>query len=232
MAKQLLVGPGAVSLHEQVRRDLLQRIRSNEFAIGDMLPSEEALCNYYGVSRITIRRAVTELAADFYVTRKRGVGTIVNGRPDDRRIFRLTGYFAEGQLDSRVLMEEVIPADEQVAGALNVEIGTLVNHTRSFTHRHSEPYTLVEAYIVAASGDQNLPNWQQVERAEQLLEAVGASALVAEHLGLKEGQPIMQSRRVFYSPDNKPVRFTVSCYHPDHYRFIADLRPRRDQAPL
>src|SRR5690554_3529397 len=121
MAKQLLVGPGSVSLHEQVRRDLLERIRSNEFAVGDMLPSEEALCNHYGVSRITIRRAVSELVADFYVTRKRGVGTIVSGRPDDRRIFRLTGYFAEGQLDARVLMEEVIPADEQIASALNVE---------------------------------------------------------------------------------------------------------------
>lgn len=232
MANQLLVGPGAVSLHEQVRRDLLKRIGSNEFATGDMLPSEDALCRHYGVSRITIRRAVTELAAEFYVTRKRGVGTVVNGRPGDRRVFRLTGYFAEGQLDSRVLLEEIVPADELVADALKVEPGTPAQHTRSVTHRDDEPYTLVEAYIVAASGDQNRPNWQRVDRAEQQLEAVGASALAAQHLGLQAGQPIMQSRRVFYNPENEPVRYTMSCYHPDRYRFVADLRPRSDRMAL
>lgn len=232
MANEMLVGSGSVSLHEQVRRDLLRRINSKEFATGDMLPSEDALCRHYSVSRITIRRAVTDLAAEFYVTRKRGVGTVVNGRQGDRRVFRLTGYFAEGMLDSRVLYEEVVPADEIVAEALKVPVGTMAQHTRSVTHRDDEPYTLVEAFIVATDGDQNRPNWQRVDRAEQQLEAAIASELAAKHLGVEVGRPIMRALRVFYNSDNVPVRYTDSCYHPDRYRFVADLRPRSDRISM
>ena len=45
------------SLHEQVRQDLLDRILAGEYKYGDRLPPEDELCEHYGVSRTTVRRA-------------------------------------------------------------------------------------------------------------------------------------------------------------------------------
>lgn len=232
------------SLHEQVRHDLLARISDGEFKAGDMLPSEDLLCKQYGVSRITIRRAVTDLAAQFFVTRKRGVGTVVTRRFHNRREFRLTGYFGDNpRLNATRLMDESQPANEEVAAALEVDVGTPVHHIRTLTHRDNQPYTFSDAYTVEpvtepsvgkvsfSGAELDRLGWR-IARAEQELDAVKASAVVARHLGLRAGSPIMRARRVFLSADDQPVRYTVSCYHPDRYRFTVDLRPGYDQVSV
>ena len=84
-----------VNLYEQVRDSLLSRIASGEFKAGDKIPTEELLCKEYGVSRITVRRAISELTAQMLISPRRGVGTVVMNRVTDRRVFRLSGFFGE-----------------------------------------------------------------------------------------------------------------------------------------
>ena len=64
-------------MYQQLRQDLLGRIRRGEFSTGDLLPSESALCVQYGVSVTTARRALLELVKEGAVYRKAGVGTMV-----------------------------------------------------------------------------------------------------------------------------------------------------------
>lgn len=232
------------SLHEQVRQDLLTRITKGEFKPGDMLPSEDLLCKQYGVSRITIRRAVTDLAAQFIVIRKRGVGTVVTRRLNNRRVFRLTGFFGENpRLNATRLLDASEPATADVAAALEIEVGLVVRHIRTLTHRDEQPYTFSDAYtvepvtessagkVLVSGAELDRLGWR-IARAEQELDAIKASALVARHLGLRAGEPVMRARRIFLSADDQPVRYTVSCYHPDRYRFTVDLRPGPDLATI
>ncbi len=225
------------NLYEQVRHDLLARITNGEFKPGDMLPSEDVLCKQYGVSRITIRRAVTDLAAQFVVTRRRGIGTVVTRRLNNRRVFRLMGFFGENpRLNATRLLDESEPASAEVAAALEIKAGLAVRHIRTLTHRDRLPYTFSDAYTVEPvtestagkvlnSGTElDRLRWH-IARAEEELDAIKANALVARHLGLRAGVPIMRARRIFLSPDDQPVRYTISCYHPERYRFTADLRP-------
>lgn len=229
-----VVSTASLSLHEQVRKDLLARIEGGEFKPGDMLPSEDVLCEQYGVSRITIRRAVTDLAAQFLVSRRRGVGTIVTRRLPNQRVFRLTGYLNDSKLlNFRTLLDTTDVATEEIAKALEIEVGTAVDHLRTVSHRDGEPYTLTEAYKVSPADGEGVATSRlgpRIARAEQELDAVEADALAAEHLSLKVGQPIMRARRVFLNSGDKPVRYTISVYHPDRYRFTVDLRPRIDSA--
>jgi GntR family transcriptional regulator len=230
------------SLYERVRQDLLARITSGEFKPGDMLPSEDLLCKEYGVSRITIRRAVTDLSAQFFVTRRRGVGTIVTRRLNNRREFRLTGFFGENaRLNATRLLDKSVPATADVAAALEIEVGLPVRHIRTVTHRDEQPYTFSDAYTVepvtessagkvfTSGAELDRLAWH-IARAEQELDAIKASALVARHLGLRAGVPIMRARRIFLSADGQPVRYTIACYHPERYRFTVDLRPGPDLA--
>jgi GntR family transcriptional regulator len=231
------------SLYEQVRRDLLERILGGEFKPGDLLPTEEALCKEYDVSRITVRRAVADLAANFFVTRKRGVGTIVTRRLSDRRVFRLSGFFEDGSSFERTeLLNVVEPASLDVAEHLDIEPGAPVRHRRTVATRSGEPFTITEAWTVEPNGSgpgirSEAPRLgPRIERAEQELQATKANALVARHLGLSVGRPIMFASRVYLSGDDKPVRYSISSYHPDRYRFTVDLRPGRDndifEAPI
>ncbi len=67
-------------LYETVKHDLKRRIDSGEFKSGDLIPGEEALAAQFDCSRLTVHRALRELAAEGVVERKRRVGTRVAPR--------------------------------------------------------------------------------------------------------------------------------------------------------
>ena len=67
-------------LYEQVRDDLVVQISEGKFASGERLPSEQDLCQYYEVSKITVRRAISELAREGLLYAIQGKGTFVSER--------------------------------------------------------------------------------------------------------------------------------------------------------
>ena len=71
---------GPVPKHEQLRSILESRIAA-EYSPGDPLPGERALEEEYGVSRITVRRAIGDLVAAGRLRRVRGKGTFVAPAP-------------------------------------------------------------------------------------------------------------------------------------------------------
>ncbi len=231
------------SLHQQVTNDLLGRIQSGHFQPGDAIPTEAELCREYGVSRITVRRAVAELVARRLITRRRGVGSFVTGRSADLREFHLVGFLDDKlEFDHQMIRNAVEHADERIAAALGLEPGSPVRHIRTVVHRDSEPFTVADAYtadlpdrrVSAVDFTARVPVAQkmgqrlgcQISRAEQELDALPADAVVAKHLGVARGTPVIRARRVYYSAGDNPIQYLVVRYHPDRYRFVVDLVPR------
>ena len=64
-------------MYHQLYLILKDQIRSGLYEDGSLIPSEAKLQSRYGVSRITVRRAIAELENDGYVQRKKGKGSIV-----------------------------------------------------------------------------------------------------------------------------------------------------------
>lgn len=64
-------------LYLKVKKDLLRKIESGEFAEGNLLPTEKELCKLYKVSQITVRRAVGELTHENILVRQQGKGTFI-----------------------------------------------------------------------------------------------------------------------------------------------------------
>ncbi len=67
----------AVPLYEQMMMMLRERLDNHVLDAGEKLPSEAELCKSYGVSRITVRRAIDELVEEGYLEKKQGKGTFV-----------------------------------------------------------------------------------------------------------------------------------------------------------
>jgi GntR family transcriptional regulator len=93
------VGPVAsgagVPLHRQLFLVLHDEIARGAMTPGDALPTEQALCDQFGVSRITVRRALADLAEQGYIERRQGVGSFVRQR-DRSDEAPLVGSYMDG----------------------------------------------------------------------------------------------------------------------------------------
>lgn len=214
---------------------MLNRITTGEFKAGDKLPTEEELCREYDVSRITVRRAVSELTARMLISPRRGVGTVVANRGSDRRVYRLSGLFGH---PSTFKLKKIVSATEkasaEIAKALCISEGSPVRHYRYISLHKNLPFTLLDAYDAEASPGTKrgakalaIPATRRIGRAEQELIAVTSDALCEKYLGYAAGQPMMEARRVVYASDGSPIRYSISRYHPDRYRFLVDLLPTK-----
>lgn len=69
------------AVYQKIYQDLAQDILSGKWKEGDLLPTETAVAQSYGVSRITSRQALTMLADSGYIVRVQGKGSVVSGAP-------------------------------------------------------------------------------------------------------------------------------------------------------
>ncbi|MPZ64185.1 MAG: GntR family transcriptional regulator [Pseudonocardiaceae bacterium] len=144
-------------LYRQVASRLRQEIDAGRYRPGDPLPSESRLCAHYGVSRQTVRQAVTVLASEGLVTTERGRGTFVRSAPlrlafsrfsrDARHpgagpfeaVCESLGIPGYGEL---VTVERRV-ADDDVATGLKVAVGSEVVYRRRYMHA-GDPDAIVQ----------------------------------------------------------------------------------------
>jgi GntR family frlABCD operon transcriptional regulator len=118
------------SLHEQVRAALAQEIQDGRYDDSGRIPSEPELCERFGVSRITVRRAVSDLEELGIVRRRQGAGTFITKRSDVLGTMAIGGFadqISEGGEKSRAIMRAVTTAaDPARASALGIATGSPV----------------------------------------------------------------------------------------------------------
>ena len=82
--------------YEEIAEDIKNRIESGEYRPNDQLPLEKEMCEKYGVSRITIKKAMDKLVMRGLVVKRRGAGTFVKDI-DDKEVSDIsTSYQFEG----------------------------------------------------------------------------------------------------------------------------------------
>ena len=125
----------ALTLQEQLRADLLQKIENGSYAPGDQLPSESELVEAYGVSRVTVRAALRMLVDEGVLVKRRGKGTFV--RPTTLVESALTsGSFTETCLEmglepaTHVFRSREITADPAITSILGCDDEALIESRR------------------------------------------------------------------------------------------------------
>jgi GntR family transcriptional regulator len=207
-------------------RLLVDEIGSGNWGIGDRIPSEDELGTRYGVSKITIRQALTNLSADGYLMKVQGKGTFVAG---NRPVVGLTmktrfteGLFGRGVEEVREVLERgVIEPPEEVRRLLGVE-GPLY---RIATRRLAEnvPVSADESFIPAGLlpgiEEQDLGGFvlfaaiqergtRKVFRMRQTVEITNLSEREAATLGAAAGQPVLAVHRLMIGPEDQPLAYS------------------------
>jgi len=140
-----------VALYFQLKQALLARIRSDEW-VDLKMPSESDLCDEYGVSRVTVRRALSELEHDGYVVKLRGRGTFIALRNIDSELDKVISFtqqvLLEGHLPSTKLLQCTrMPATAGISSSLGLEPRAPVCYLRRLRLIDDVPVLLEDTYL-------------------------------------------------------------------------------------
>ena len=150
------VGPVAtgagVPLHRQLFLVLHDEIARGAMAPGDALPTEQALCDQFGVSRITVRRALADLADQGYIERRQGVGSFVRQRNRSDDVPSVGSYMdglrqTQFQTSIEVVEHDTRTAPSSIGDALGVTADMLHILRVRRERRTQEPLMVTEAWL-------------------------------------------------------------------------------------
>jgi GntR family transcriptional regulator len=227
-----------VPLYMQVEGSLRRRITSGEWAAGEQIPTEDKLCTAYGVSRITVRQAMSKLIADGLVVQERGRGRFVRDKSlvaRERGVTSFTDELLEMGLKpgSVVLERRVLRAEKAgVVEVLRLEPHDFVVRWKRLRTADNEPMGLQTSILPL----RRLPGLEEID-----LDGRSLYSVLFEHYGLlgveavdtytvstvgsgdakllkvATGSPAFMVERLTSATEG-PVEYTRSVMRGDRYR--------------
>jgi len=249
MSSQVVVGKerldrkSPVPLYYQLKEIFRFWISSGKFNSDGRFPSESELQERFSVSRMTVRRALSELVNEGLLIREQGRGSfVVQPRVQDQ-LRRLTSFTEDMQLrglptkskitDFQVVTDEAvaakmeIPADEELIRLQRlrfVKKEPIAIQTAFIRHQFCP--NLVEQGLVDGSLYKTLEERYglRLGRAVQTIEAKPADEYEEKMLKVKIGQSVLGLERLTYLQDGQPIEYVRSTYRGDRYRFTVELQ--------
>ncbi len=254
--KQKLI---SIPLYLQLEDDLKKKIENGLYLPGQTIPSENELVEMYGVSRITVREAISRLAAIGYLKKERGKGTFVQSANKlNERIGLITSFTEEigarGHLPkSKVLNFKIDKPPKRLAAKLQLEENERIIVLERLRFIDDEPFSITKDFVPErlvpgflsknfeeASLYHELENIYNFELSEAIeeVEATIPTKLQARLLNIHHSSAVIQIHRVVYGgssmgPDaGKPVAGLVAIFRGDRFQYWAKLSGRRPNAEV
>jgi GntR family transcriptional regulator len=234
--------PG-VPLYVQIRESLRRSIDRGLLEPGRRIPSEEELAARYGVSRMTVRKAIADLTDAGLLYTTHGVGTFVAHTQLIRDHSRLTDFPNDPSLEGmepkvQVLAIVVIPARARIAKLLALPEGEPVLRIDTLRLLDGIPVTVSSEYTSRRLFPQHLEselashsvwaiherNGLKVARAVERLEARPAPPASAHLLQVEEGTPTLYKERTVFAEDGMPLEYQECHSRGDKYSCTVILR--------
>jgi GntR family transcriptional regulator len=210
---------------------------------GDLVPSEQELQNTYGVSRITVRQAFSELAHEGRFERHRGQGTFVANKPlvhnPSKRVsitelMREQGITPDWVIRERGFVNPLPNIQEKLGVRSNAKVyyvEFLLGADKEPIGRHLTylPKPVAESAHVDSLSDADLgayfralPNQPGIQ-IDRTVQAVPAGSNEAKLLKLRTGQPILSIEVTYSDADGNPIEHLRANYRGDRFKFQLDI---------
>lgn len=226
-------------LYYQLKNIICELIENEELKAHDPVPTERELCEYHGVSRMTVNKAIMSLVNEGLVYRERGKGTFVVQNKEKHQLSALLGFTEEMQRRGLEVRTEMISfqkkkATKKLQQELQMTTDQEVFEITRLRYVSNEPYALETAYIpvrLCENLDENMLKNQslytvlagrfglEMDYAYQTIEPVMINDYESEFLHVeKKSLALLFSRRT-YLKDNTPMEVTKAIYRGDRYKF-------------
>ena len=230
--------PGSTA-HQEIERWFTDALRTGQLSPGDRLPAEATVAQFFGVSRMTLRQALSGLDARGLLDRVpgRAGGTFIVEPVIDCDVTGLTGFTeqlrrAEVTARAKVLLAVTVPAITPVAAALHLPRGGSVHEIVRIRLGGTVPLALEHSWFPAevfpdlltrrltGSLYRLLANRyrQRPHTALEYLEPATLGDEEAAHLGLPPGAAVMRIERTAHTVAGLPVEYATDLFRPDRIR--------------
>ena len=230
---------------------LREQILRGAYAPGAALPGEEELAAHFGVSRITVRRALADLQQQQLVDRYAGRGTFVSAQLPKSAPFAqqslldaLQQVGRDTQVQVLALRTAVPPTP--VALQLHLRPGQPAVYTARLRHQGPTPLMLLDAWVPQHLGQGLTPALLAEQPLYALLMAQGlrfsrfidevtavtADPDMARLLVSELGMPILRITRMVYDQHDRPVEHVTVHLNPQRSRLLLNVPTDSSQASL
>ena len=227
-ARRLPAQNSARPKYAQLREALRKQIEA--LPPDQPIPSEYELCDQYGVSRITVRKALNDLIHEGLLYTQQGKGTFV--APRKFRIewaHEMAGFHADMArrgltVKVRVLEQKIVPADQKVAAELSLDPGDPVVKIVRLRFVEERPFDIATNYtpwvVFPGLEKEDLARGSiyalirtrygvQIDHGVRLVEAVPCSSDSAKLLRVKAGAPLLLIHNTMYDAAHRPVEYSI-----------------------
>lgn len=229
--------------YQQVAEQLRDEILNGEYEEGDKLPSEKRLCDYFGVSRVTVRHALKILENEDLIYKKQGMGAFVNDLDVANKLVQLTDFSedmrrAGFKSSSRLISLTKTDPVKEVNEILDLRPDMNLIRIDRVRLANDKPVAFDITWLPPAYGqllfDENLTTQTIYEIFEgkydihimagrYKITAAVANETLAGHLNLEKGSPLLEIDRCSRSVGNKKIYFQKRYYNPDEVFYEVEL---------
>ena len=232
MLKQDAITP----LYVQLMEELETSIRNGVYKPGDKIMTEAEMAKEYGVSLITVRKAVGSLMEKGLVVRKQGKGTFVTKPKYSRNMKKLQSFTEMCEQmgvkpGAQVLENRLIMADKKVADRLGIEPGSNVVYISRLRLADGEPVQVEKSYFplkYAFLLEEDLNNGSMFEclkekagakvaSSEKMIELCRATAEEAALMDVKKGDYLLFVKSTAYDENGEPMYAGIQLINGDRF---------------
>jgi GntR family transcriptional regulator len=236
---------GSAPLHIQIRESIRRQVREGELIDENgRLMTEAELGRHFGVSRITIRNAISPLVHEGMFARTRGRGTFLRSNQPENWVGRLMGFSetirdAGYQAGAKVLQQGMTNRhDAEVREQLRERAVWQLKRLRfaddtpiAIEHAFYPPDIGLElekrdltSIIMYSVFEEELGH--PIKEAKQSISASLADSTSAKLLGVKAGSPLLAIERVTFGADGRALELLRAVYLPNYFRLSINLTRR------
>lgn len=239
-------------LYEQLETILRDNILSGHYSTGERMPTEPELEKSYGVSRITVRRAIKELETGGLLERKQGRGTFVKYSRVNSSMDSILGFTdsmnSMGQKSRRIIhTKQIVPASTRVAAMLGIERGAPVLELKRTMCDETKPILYDECYYSCARFPgmlekigEDVSTYQLIRedygiamtRANKRFNVELADEDVSKLLQCSPGAPLFSILKVAYDADDIPVHIAKSLVLASCATYVLDVDQHKQLSML
>ena len=237
MLKQDAITP----LYVQLMEELETSIRNGVYKPGDKIMTEAEMAKEYGVSLITVRKAVGSLMEKGLVVRKQGKGTFVTKPKYSRNMKKLQSFTEMCEQmgvkpGAQVLENRLIMADKKVADRLGIEPGSNVVYISRLRLADGEPVQVEKSYFplkYAFLLEEDLNNGSMFEclkekagakvaSSEKMIELCRATAEEAALMDVKKGDYLLFVKSTAYDENGEPMYAGIQLINGGRFSLYVD----------
>jgi GntR family transcriptional regulator len=243
MRASMALDSGPTPLYYQIKTILEGKIRSQELKARERLPSEAELCAEFGVSRVTVRQALSVLFKDGLIYRERGKGTYISeGAGWTRPVL-------QGSIESlmsagigtriKILSYRGVVAPKELSKNASLQKSETVYRLELVRFVPSGPQAYSLLYFPADIGkliskDEITETTELIsfvedkvgtkaQGAHQTIDVGVANELLAKNLDVKEGTPLLVISREYFTRTGTLLFFAKTYYRTDRFRYQIEL---------